>query len=121
MGLDLKILPKHISAYLYFSHDVITLQRDYKLFDIIQNIEDRYGRKVHRDGLYSYVGKVEGYDDTCYGKTTETSYGKIMKGILAKELKEGLKNYKTSSWKNKSFISFLKELPDEIELFLFWC
>jgi|GEM_PF-4691002 len=43
-----------------------------------------------------------------------------MKGVLCKDLKSVLAGYKTDSWKNKGFIAFLNELPNDLEIWLYW-
>lgn len=119
MGLDLRILPK-FSENADFSHDLIELHRDSDLFDIIAKLENEKGRDVPRKGIYSFSGKDNKIEGACYGVTIKTPYGDIIKGVLAKELKAGISNYKTNSWKNKAFIAFLKEVPDELEIYLYW-
>ncbi len=119
MGLDLRILPQY-SQEADFSHDIIGLHRDSDMFDIISELEEKTGREVPRKGVTTFSGNDESFEGTCYGKITTTPYGDLMKGVLAKELKEVLKDYKTDSWKNKGFIAFLNELPDDLELWLFW-
>jgi len=119
MGLDLTILPQHTQG-ADFSHDIISLHRDSDLFDIIMELEKTNGREVTRNGINSFISREEDTDKVCYGKTTETPYGEIIKGVQAYKLKKVLKEYKTDSWKNKAFITFLNELPDELEIWLYW-
>jgi len=114
MGLDLRILPQH-SQNADFSHDVIDLCRDYDLFDLIQGVEIKKGRKVPRKGINSFSGKNDASPDHIYGTTIETPYGETMKGVLAGELKESVRGYKAEGWKNRAFIAFLNEMPDELK------
>lgn len=114
MGIDLRILPKY-SENADFAHDVIELDRDYEFFDIIQNLEKTNGREVGRNGITSWVG-----DGEAYGKTHETPYGDAIKGVQAKKLKKAISTYKVDSWRNKAFIAWLGEVPDELEIYLYW-
>ena len=119
MGLDLRILPQY-DRDANFSHDLIDLHRDYNLFSLISNLESEKGREVPKEGIYSFIGEREEIEGTCYGTTVETPYGDMMKGVLSKDLKDVLSNYKTEDWKNKAFIAFLNELPDDLEIWLYW-
>ena len=119
MGLDLRVLPQYAEG-ADFSHDIIGLHRDSDMFDIIFKLEDEKGKEVPRKGITTFTGNDESFEGTCYGKVVTTPYGECMKGVLVKELKEVISDYKTDSWKNKGFIAFLNELPDNLELWLFW-
>ena len=117
MGLDLRILPAY-SKSADFSLDMIELARDSELFGIISILEEKKGREVPRKGINSFCGSINGIEG--FGKTTETPYGKVMKSVLAYELRKALSDYKTESWKNKAFIAFLDQLPNDLELWLYW-
>lgn len=119
MGMDLRILPQY-SQNANFSHDIIDLHRDYELFVRIDKLESEKGKEVLTKGIQSFTGRCKEFEEYCYGKTIKTPYGNIMKGVLAGELKEVLADYKTESWKNKAFIAFLNELPDDLEIWLYW-
>jgi len=119
MGLDLRVLPQY-GQNANFSHDIIDLHRDSGLFELINKLEKEKGRTVLRQGIQSFSGYSDNHEGYCYGKTIETPYGDIIKGVLANELKEVLIDYKTKSWKNKAFIAFLNELPNELEIWLYW-
>lgn len=119
MGLNLRILPQY-SQNADFSHDIIDLHRDNDLFEIVSKLEETRGREVPRNGINTFSGNIEGFEETCYGKTITTPYGDLMKGVLCKDLKSVLAGYKTDSWKNKGFIAFLNELPNDLEIWLYW-
>lgn len=119
MGLDLKILPQY-NQNTDFSHDIISLHRDSDLFEIISELEDKTGKEVPKEGIYTYSGESQGFDEPCYGATINTGYGRRMKSVLAKDLKNILLDYKSSSWKNEAFIAFLNELPDKLPIWLYW-
>jgi hypothetical protein len=119
MGMDLRILPQYIQ-YADFAHDLIDLHADPDLFERIGKLEKEKGKEVPRKGIHSFTGRDKTFEAPCYGATIETSYGDVMKGVLAGELKEVLADYKTESWKNKAFIAFLNELPNDLEIWLYW-
>ena len=119
MGLDLRILPQY-SRKCDFSLDIIELHRESNLFEIIDDLEKDKGKEVPREGISSFTGENDKYEGLCYGNTIETAYGDIMKGVMADELKNVLANYKTKSWKNRAFIAFLNEMPDDLEIWLYW-
>jgi hypothetical protein len=110
MGMDLWILPQY-SQNADFALDLIDLHRDPDLFERVGKLENEKGKEVPRKGIHSFTGRDE---------TFETPYGDVMKGVLAGELKEVLADYKTESWKNKAFIAFLNELPNNLEIWLYW-
>ncbi len=119
MGLDLRILPQYGQKF-DFSLDVISLHRDSDLFDIILKVEKENGREIPRNGINSYFGRDKKFQGNCYGKTTKTVYGTVLRGVRAKKLKIALKNRRNLSWKNKAFIAFLNKLPDDLEIWLYW-
>jgi hypothetical protein len=89
MGVDLRILPQY-SQNADFSHDIIDLHRDSDMFELISELENKTGREVPRKGINTFSGQDDKFKETCYGKTTTTPYGYLMKGVLAKELKSVL-------------------------------
>lgn len=118
MGVDLRILPQAHQEH-YFSNDIITLERRSDLFDIIQKLENEKGLDIPRRGISCFCASSEDLG-THYGIATHTAYGMPIKSVLARELKQALAGYTPDEWKNRAFIAFLKELPDDLELFLFW-
>jgi hypothetical protein len=119
MGMDLRILAQYCQN-ADFAHDLIDLHRDSDLFERVGKLENEKGKEVPRKGIHSFTGRDETFEKPCYGTTIETPYGDVMKGVLAGELKEVLAGYKTESWKNKAFIAFLNELPNDLEIWLYW-
>lgn len=117
MGMDLRLLPQY-GQNVDFSHDILECDRDDKMFDIIRNAEKQNGRLVPRNGIYSF-SSTDG-NNTCYGKTIKTSYGEEMNSVQVRELQKVLMDFKTDSWRNKAIIAFLNELPDELEIWLYW-
>lgn len=119
MGRELIILPQY-SQNADFSRDLIVLHRDYELFELVGKLEDEKGKEVPRKGIHSFIGRNKEFEEPCYGTTIKTPYGDTMKGVLAGELKEVLADYKTESWKNKAFLAFLNQIPNDLEIWLYW-
>lgn len=119
MGLNLRILPQFIKN-ANIAHDIIEFGEDSKLFEKIIKLEDKKGRDVPRKGIHSFSGSDENFEGHCYGKTIETPYGEIMKSVLVSELNKVLADYKTEGWRNKAVIAFLSELPNDLEIWLYW-
>ena len=118
MGVDLKLLPQY-SQTADFSHDMIECGRDRKMFDIIGKLELENGREIPRKGISTFNARNKD-GETCYGTTFTTPYGDTIKGVQAHKLKEALAEYKPDYWRNKAVISFLNELPDDLEVWLYW-
>lgn len=119
MGLDLRILPQY-SNQSDFSHDVIGLHRDYDLFEIINNLENEKGVKAPNTGIGSFCGTSKKIEGSCYGDTIDTPYGERICSVMSKDLKDALSNYNTESWKNKAFLAFINELPNDLMIWLYW-
>ena len=119
MGKDLIILPQY-SQNADFAYDLIYLHRNSDLFERVGKLENEKGKEVPRKGIYSFAVRDDTSEEPCYGTTIETPYGDVMKGVLVGELKEVLVDYKTESWKNRAFIAFLNELPNDLEIWLYW-
>ena len=119
MGLDLRVLPQY-GKDADFSLDLIELARCEKLFDLISTLETEKGIEVPQKGIYSFSGKDASFEETCYGRTIKTPYGDVMKGVLAHDLKMALIDFNTPYWKNRAFISFLREMPNDLIIWLFW-
>ncbi len=119
MGVDLRVLPQYAKE-ADFSHCLIELARCEQLFDLISKLENEKGIEVPEKGIYSFSGKDESFEETCYGRTIKTPYGDVMKGVLVRDLKKALIDFKTPYWRNRAFISFLREMPNDLIIWLFW-
>lgn len=120
MGLDLKLLPQwRVSPVCDFSHDVIWMARDGELFDLIEKVEREVGVAVDKVGIYSYVATLPN-GESGYGRTVETPYGKRMKSVTAKQLKDSLVDYVADDWKNEAGIAYVNALPDDLLIWLYW-
>jgi hypothetical protein len=118
MSLDLEILPQFTQGADY-SHDVIKLDRENELLIFIYALWLEKGIETP-NGIHSH--RSIGIDEeTCYGLTLEDAHGKPLKSILAKELKDALSLYKPQHWRNKAFLAYLKKMPNDLKLWLYWC
>jgi hypothetical protein len=118
MGMDLRLLPQY-SQNADFAHDILECDRDYDMFDIVSEVEKQNGRQVLKNGISTFTARGKD-DEVCYGKTVETPYGDEMNSVQVRKLKKVLADYKTESWRNKAVIAFLNEMPDELEIWLYW-
>ena len=118
MGMALRLLPQY-SKNADFAHDILECDPDYDMFGIISEAEKQNGRQVPRNGINSFSGRLAN-NKLGYGKTIETPYGDEMNSVQAKKLKEVLTTYNPKGWRNKAIIAFLNELPDELEVWLYW-
>jgi len=117
MSVDLRLLPQY-DKNADFSHDVLSCDRDYEMFELIRELEKSNGRQVKKGGINTFVA-FNG-ENCHYGKTEDTAYGLVMIGVQVKKLKEVLSEYVSESWKNKAIIAFINELPDDLEIWLYW-
>jgi hypothetical protein len=119
MGLDLNLLVSYSTSSPDFANTLISCGRDGKLFDIIDETSKKYGIEIDNP-ITSYTGSSEYYDDVCFGDTYKTPYGDVIKGVKSKYLKDALRDYQPMSYANRAAISFIKELPDELIIYLYW-
>lgn len=118
MGLDLTLIPLY-EKNAHFSSDVIKCERDSDLFEEIQHMEKSYGVLINDDGINTFLGRDEN-DGNIYGKTTETPYGEKIKYLKAHLLHDIFQEQKFDYWRNKAIQAFLKELPNDLPILLYW-
>jgi len=119
MGLDLTLLP-YWSETAHFSHCVLELGRRSGLFERIQEIEAKFGKEVS-EGFDSYLSRDDTYEESHYGITIKDPYGGKVRYLNVRHLlrfkyNEGVKNH----YKNKAVWAYLKELPRNLKVALFW-
>lgn len=108
MGMDLKLLPFYMGEAV-FSNDVISVQRNYDVFDRIRKLAVEEVPATF-SGL---VSMDEDYDDQHWGKVTEDRYGDVVKYVLAKDLK--MINI------SGPVGAYVEAMEDEHKIALFWC
>lgn len=119
MGLDLRILPVY-NIGADFSTDVISFDRDYPLFDKIARMSKKYGIEAQK-WIHCYLSTDGECDEPHYGKTAEDPYGDKLRYLTAKLLKVAIYDYRADTPKNKAVLAFIRELPDDLEIYLYWC
>lgn len=121
MGIDLKLLPFDAeSMAVSFSHSVINVTRSRQLFEEISKIP------AHPvpDNFSSFLGKP--CDGDCgerhYGKTVEDPYGGRVSWLYAIELIQFDDHpHVKEDWRNRAVWAYLKALPAETKVALYWC
>ena len=108
MGIDLKLLPFYMGEAA-FSNDVISIQRNYDMFDQIKKlpmmrVPDEFS------GLVSMGGD---YQEQHWGTVVEDRYGDAVKYVLAKDLK-------TINISGAAG-AYVNAMEDEHKIALFWC
>ena len=117
MSLDLRLLPFDADDLVSYSHTVLSCEQDYRLFDAIADLEKTKGRTVP-PGFNSFVSRDEAYEDSHYGRTTETPYGEPLQEVEVEVL---LKIDAPKDGINKAIWAYLAELPPRTKVALFWC
>jgi len=122
MGLDLTLLPifTRMKSEKWFSHSVLELNREPELFEKILEVERKVGILVPPD-FDSYLSRGEGNEESHYGETCWTPYGDPVKYVRVKDLlKFRYCNEVYDYFLNRAVWAYLKELPEDIKIALFW-
>lgn len=87
----------------------------------IKLLDETRGRDVGKQGVWTHFadGKTED-DERIYGPTFETPYGKPIRNVLCGELVETMEKMNIQGWNDKAIYAYLKELPDDLEIWLYW-
>ena len=110
MGIDLKLLPFDCDLeILSFSHTILNVDRDYALFDRINELP--FIRVPKR--FTSYLSRDDAYEESHYGVTTEDPYGDPVRCVLAGDLKTVGVPGPTGA--------YIDALDDDNKVALFWC
>lgn len=118
MSVNLKILPQYDDES-NFSRDVLQLVHEYDLFDLIVSLEHGEGDTISRP-FGSHVGSKSAFERYCYGDTEKSAFDDTIKEIVAIEFKVAIQEYKSEYWRNRAVLAFIKQLPDNIRLWLYW-
>lgn len=121
MGVDLKLLPvDHENEDFAFSHTVLSMARDSKLFKWIEN---RIEVEPAPKRFQTYVSCNDEFSEPHYGTTNEDRYGQSVRTTSAKELRKAImlfENQNNLATKNKAVLSYLRELDEDQKVALFW-
>lgn len=117
MGVDLTLLPFREGSF--YSHSLLELSGDNKLWVLIDPIEAKFGEKLPAE-FHSYLGEDE-HGESCYGITTKHPYGGYVKCMKVKHLllikdHEIIQNNRL----NRAVWAYLAELPDGWNVALYW-
>lgn len=118
MGVDLNMLPKYIDNK---SLDVLSFDRDSDLFELIEGAIEKLGVDVPRDGISCYMGRNEFSGESQFDLGVEYDYyDNRIKGLRPKEFLSAINGIKIDGWKNKAIIEFVKQMPEDGEIWFFW-
>lgn len=108
MGLDLTLIP--ITSFYEngsLGHQILQIERDHELFRKIEALPSSLVPKK----FYTYLARDE-EGNPHYGNTQETPYGKPLKAVMMKQLKEvGLTG---------PVGAFVQASPNEQKVALYW-
>ncbi|MGD2065618.1 MAG: hypothetical protein PVI43_00430 [Candidatus Bathyarchaeota archaeon] len=112
MGVSLTLV---VNAFvkddnLPLAYERLLTDRDYDMQDSIRNcgvVEFRQGRKLHW------------YDDEGLEDTDKDNYGDRLTSTRAKLIADAMAKYKLSP-KNRAVMEYMKALPPDTEIFLWW-
>lgn len=119
MGVDLTLMPA-FGQDAQFSQDMLRLARDPELFRSITVKEREHGAPVKKGGVHTYMAQTAEIQERHYGAIDRTPYGQKLMYITANHLKEAFAGVAVDGWKNKAIKAFINELPDDLEVFLYW-
>ncbi len=116
MGVDLYLLPFDCDdPDLSFSHTILDCERERALFGLISIISIENGIKVP-DGFTGFLSRKSN-GESGYGEIKEDPYGDPVKYVDADKL---IEIWKSEYDKNKAILSYLKCLPNNTKVALFW-
>lgn len=118
MGLDLTLLPFDCDQGDFcFSHTMLDCERRRDLFEAIM---ERLHETPVPGGFQSFMGRTED-GDTRYGATTKTPYGEPLGWVQAGDLvKIGPHVGVVDNHLNRAIWAYLKELPYQTKIALYW-
>lgn len=118
MGLDLTLLPFDCDQGNFcFSHTMLDCERRRDLFEAIMKM---LKETPVPDGFMSFRGRTQ-EGDTSYGVTTTTPYGAPLGWVPAGDLVNlGVHIGVLDNHLNRAIWAYLRELPKETKVALFW-
>jgi hypothetical protein len=116
MGVDLTLL---VFTGDNFSHTMLDLERRSGLWECITAIENMFGWNVPIP-FYSFYGTMKN-GERGYGDTQTTPYGDRLKYVHVKQLKPLSSNqYVLDNYNNRAVWAYLEQLPDDVQIALYW-
>ena len=118
MGIDLILLPvDHYDQNWGYAHSLLSVNRSSNLFDKIRKLPSF---DVPKD-FSSYTSRDGKFEEPHYGNTIEDCYGDKVKFVEVKSLLK-FKHHRDvrDSGKNSAIWAYLKELPENTKIALYW-
>ncbi len=113
MSLDLSLLPAYSqSNNCDFSHDIIQMERDEELFVRIVLLSNEKGLPVQRGGISTLMDLHENIE--------KDKYGDRINSVLAGELAELFGYDEFENWKNNAVAAYIRRLPKDLPVWLYW-
>jgi hypothetical protein len=114
MGVDLRLLPfDYDGGSSAYSHQILTYDGTYDFYDEINKLPQMPVPK----SFHTFCSRDEAYEESRYGNTQETPYGERVKFVLAGDLVK----IESGNWPQaRATRAFLRELPPETKVALFW-
>ena len=114
MGVDLRLLPFDADSSISFSHTILDCDRDYPMFDAIQELGALPAPKT----FTSFSGRCDKCHSICYGQTLEDPYGSPVLYVTA-SLLVSVKHDQMSQ-KNRAIWAYLEHLAPSTKIALYW-
>jgi hypothetical protein len=120
MGLDLTLAPENYPSSWWLTFDRIRVDRDYRLYSQIAGLRGTagYTQVCNPRPIPSNV-KVQWYEDEGIKERKTDPYGSPLTYLTAGELLAVALPTNASPW-NKGVWAFLKELPPDTRILLWW-
>lgn len=115
--ISLKLLPQANTSDNY-SDTIISLSDEPTFLKSLDVLQKQKG--IITNSFNSYLSKNSD-GEYCYGKTCVTEYGDAIKGVYVKDLKEFLEVTKPLNHRNKASMAYIKELPNGLIVWFYWC
>lgn len=118
MGLDLTLLPFEADYGDWgFSHSVLNLERRGELLDEILEL------RAHPVPLNfgTFLCRDDAYEEPHYGNTQETPYGEPLQWVRVTSLRDlSERRGVIDNCQNRAVWAYLKELPNDAKVALYW-
>lgn len=119
MSTYLKILPEDLPNTL-ISFNVIDFGIEDENYDELTELVESDGIEVPKEGITGYCATNDD-GNVFFGKIFfDGTDCHIVRSVTVKQFLNALKGYKPDNYTNRAVIAYLKELPKELKLFLYW-
>jgi hypothetical protein len=115
MSVSLKILPEE-TPNSSVSFNVIDFNVGHENIGLLNKLK---GILISKNGIECYCSQNTN-GDVFFGSTICDGFQKQIRYVTVKQFLNALKYYKPDNYTNRAVIAYLKELPKELRLFLYW-